>query len=320
MSIISNPSPPVTEVAPVTTASPQSTPTEPAVAAPKPAAPKQAAPKQAAPRTTAPSRGVPAADLDPSRVAGHWLLARMGKRVLRPGGVETTKWILDKLAIRPTDDILEVAPGLGATTRLLLGANPASYTGVDRDPEAAALVGDLLDGENRRIINATASETGLPDNSVDVVVGEAYLTMQPDSVKRRIISELARILRPGGRFALHEIAFAPENINDDRRKAITDSMTSSIKVSVNPLTVKGWSDLLAEHGIATSAPHLTPLHLLEPRRILNDEGLGGTAKFIYNVARTPAARKRVIAMRRSMSSNAANLQAIGLTGSLTDGG
>lgn len=263
---------------------------------------------------------MPAADLDPSRVAGHWLLARLGKRVLRPGGVETTGWILDSLAIAPTDDIVEVAPGLGATTELLLGANPASYTGVDRDPEAAALVGDLLNGENRRIINATASETGLPDHSVDVVIGEAYLTMQPDSVKHRIITELTRILRPGGRFALHEIAFAPEDIDDDHRRTISDSMTSSIKVSVNPLTVKGWTDLLGEHGITADIPHLSPLHLLEPRRIINDEGLGGTARFVFNVARNPAARKRVIAMRRSMSSNAANLQAIGLTGRLADGG
>ena len=265
------------------------------------------------------SEAVPAADLDPSRVAGHWLLARLGKRVLRPGGVETTEWILGSLAIAPTDDVVEVAPGMGATTGLLLGANPASYTGVDRDPEAAALVGGLLDGENRRVINATASETGLPDDSVDVVVGEAYLTMQPDSVKHRIVAELARILRPCGRFALHEIAFAPEGIDDDRRKAVVDSLTSSILVSVNPLTVQGWADLLAEHGIVASTPHLTPLHLLEPGRLLNDEGVGGTAKFIYNVARNPAARKRVVAMRRSMSSNAANLQAIGVTGSLSDG-
>lgn len=271
------------------------------------------------PTSSAVSEAVPAANLDPARVAGHWLLARMGKRVLRPGGVETTEWILQSLGISTTDDVVEVAPGMGATTGLLLGADPASYTGVDRDPEAAALVGGLLDGENRRVINATAAETGLPDDSVDVVVGEAYLTMQPDSVKHRIIAELARILRPGGRFALHEIAFAPEDIDDRRREAVVDSLTSSILVSVNPLTVKGWTDLLAEHGIATSTPHLTPLHLLEPRRLLNDEGVTGTAKFIYNVARNPAARKRVFAMRRAMSSNAANLQAIGLTGSLSDG-
>ncbi|MCZ7631259.1 MAG: class I SAM-dependent methyltransferase [Microthrixaceae bacterium] len=265
-------------------------------------------------------KAVPAAGVDESRVAGHWLLARMGKRVLRPGGVETTQWLLDSLAIGPDDDIVEVAPGMGATTRLLLDANPASYTGVDRDPEAAALVGDLLAGGNRRIVNAPASETGLPDNSVDVVVGEAYLTMQPESVKRRTIAELARILRPGGRFALHEIAFAPNDIDDDRRKAVTDSLTSSIKVSVNPITVNGWRELLAEYGIITSDPHLTPLHLLEPRRLLNDEGVLGATKFVFNVARNPAARKRVKAMRASMRANAANLQAIGLTGRLSDDG
>lgn len=311
MSIISHSSLTAIEAESVTTtpASTDPTPTEPATQAKG----------HGTQKATAPGSRVPAAELDPSRVAGHWLLARLGKRVLRPGGVETTGWILDSLAIGPTDNIVEVAPGMGATTRLLLEKRPASYTGVDRDPEAAAIVDGLLDGGNRRIINATASETGLPDDSVDVVLGEACLTMQPDPVKHRIVAELARILRPGGRFALHEIAFAPEDIDDDRRRAIVESMTSSIKVSVNPLTVGAWSDLLADHGIAAFRPHLTPLHLLEPRRLLNDEGLGGTARFVYNVARNPPARKRVLAMRRSMSSNAANLQAIGLTGRFTDG-
>src|SRR5690606_15001463 len=124
--------------------------------------------------------------LDASRMPGHWLLARLGKRVLRPGGAEMTRRLLAGLAIGSTDDVVEVAPGLGATTRLVLDAGPATYTGVDRDPAAADLVGSLLDGPGRRVVHASAADTGLPDASADVVFGEAYLTMQPDSQKRRI--------------------------------------------------------------------------------------------------------------------------------------
>ena len=43
---------------------------------------------------------------------GHWVLAKLGKRVLRPGGLELTRWMVSQLAIQPTDDIVEFAPGL----------------------------------------------------------------------------------------------------------------------------------------------------------------------------------------------------------------
>ena len=33
-------------------------------------------------------------------LAGHWLLAKVGKKVLRPGGLETTRWLIEQLPIR----------------------------------------------------------------------------------------------------------------------------------------------------------------------------------------------------------------------------
>ena len=43
-------------------------------------------------------------------VQGHWLLARLGKRVLRPGGAELTHKLL-ALADVPAGDVVELAPG-----------------------------------------------------------------------------------------------------------------------------------------------------------------------------------------------------------------
>lgn len=243
---------------------------------------------------------------------GHWLLARLGKTVLRPGGVEMTSHLLHDLGIGRTDDVVEVAPGLGVTTRRVLASDPATYTGVDRDPDAAGLVGHLLTGANRRIVNAGAQDTGLDDASADVVFGEAYLTMHPDSLKERILTELTRVLRPGGRFALHEIAFRPDSVDDPTRERVAAALTSTIKVSVNPRTVGGWDELLEAHGLAVRARYRVPLHLLEPRRLLDDEGVLGASRFVTNVLRDRDARSRVRAMRAAMRANAANLQAYGV--------
>ncbi len=61
-------------------------------------------------------------------VQGHWLLARMGKRVLRPGGLELTTGLLDRLGIAGLD-VVELAPGIGRTAELILRHRPRATSG-----------------------------------------------------------------------------------------------------------------------------------------------------------------------------------------------
>lgn len=243
------------------------------------------------------------------RMPGHWLLARLGKRVLRPGGREMTDRLLASLAIGGSDDVVEIAPGLGSTTELVLACNPATYVGVDRDPVSARRVADVVAGPGRSVLEASAADSGLPDDSADVVFGEAYLTMQPAGQKQRIVEEIARIVRPGGRVGLHEVAFAPDDIDPSTCDLVRGDLTGSIKVNVSPLTVAGWVDLLEGAGFEVRERFTAPLHLLEPRRLLSDEGPAGAARFIANVVRQPDARRRVLAMRSAMRRHAAHLQA-----------
>jgi hypothetical protein len=62
----------------------------------------------------------PGAGLKTEKMPGHWVLARLGKRVLRPGGMELTRRMLKLLAIRSADEVIEFAPGMGTTARLRL--------------------------------------------------------------------------------------------------------------------------------------------------------------------------------------------------------
>jgi len=56
--------------------------------------------------------------LKTEKMPGHWVLARLGKRVLRPGGMELMRRMLKRLAIKPSDEVIEFAPGMGTTARL----------------------------------------------------------------------------------------------------------------------------------------------------------------------------------------------------------
>jgi SAM-dependent methyltransferase len=196
------------------------------------------------------------------RIPGHWLLAGLGKRVLRPGGRELTDRLLGALKIGVTDDVVVLAPGLGSTTELVLASEPATYIGVDRDPVSAERVAHVVAGPGRSVIKATTAGTGLEHDSADVVFGEAYLTMQPASQKQRIIEELARVVRPGGRIGIQEVAFRPDDIDDATCDSIRDQLTGSIKVHVSPLTIAGWSDLLNDAGFEVRDQYTAPLHLL----------------------------------------------------------
>lgn len=246
------------------------------------------------------------------KMPGHWVLARMGKRVLRPGGRELTQRLLARLAIEQSDDVVEFAPGLGATARLTLAIKPASYTAVERDRDAATAVEKILSGSNQRCSVGTAEQTELADDSATVVYGEAMLSMQPPAAKARIIAEAARLLRPGGRYGIHELCLTPDNVPDAVREAICRELSDDIHVGVRPLTVKEWQDALESAGFAVVAQETSAMHLLEPARLVSDEGLLRAIRFVWNVAWHGEARRRVLAMRRVFRKYSQHLAAVAL--------
>ena len=239
----------------------------------------------------------PGRGLDYERMPGHWLLAQMGKRVLRPGGIELTRQMLAGLDIGTDDDVVEFAPGLGVTARATLERRPQSYIGIERDERAAEQVRQYLEGDEQRCLVGRAEETGLPDASASVVYGEAMLTMQTERHKAEIVAEAARVLRSGGRYGIHELSLKPDTLSDEVQAEIQQALSGAIHVGARPLTSSERRSLLAEQGLQVELQVNAPMHLLEPRRLLRDEGLAGALRFAWNVARTPAARRRIRAMR-----------------------
>ena len=232
------------------------------------------------------------------RMQGHWLLAKLGKRILRPGGRALTAKLLEKAKPAGDDDIVELGPGVGATAEVLLRANPRSYRGVDPNPEGRDAVKNILKKHPRAdYVVADARETGLEDACADLVVGEAMLTIQDDAGKNAIVAEAARLLRPGGRYAIHEMAWLPDHTDEERETARRE-LSRVIKVGARPLTLEGWKELLATHGLEAEWHDRAPLHLLEPRRIVSDEGLWGALRFWNNARRLPGASDRLKAMRQ----------------------
>lgn len=251
------------------------------------------------------------------RMQGHWLLAKLGKRVLRPGGMGLTRRMLTAAAPGAADRIVEFGPGVGRTASIMLAAGPRSYTGVDPNPQGRGPLQRVLAPHGQaRLVIADAAESGLPDGEADLVVGEAMLSMHPDQDKQAIIAEGVRLLAPGGRYAVHELLRVGDPVQDGcepgGRDPVAKEISRTIKVGARPLTVQGWCDLFTAQGLEIIWTGQAPMRLLEPQRIIADEGPIGAARFAYNLMRNASARQRVLAMRRSFRDNATSLGAIGI--------
>ena len=243
--------------------------------------------------------------------AGHWVLARAGKRVLRPGGLKLTNRMLQAADI-PGKRVVEFAPGLGKTAKIIIDAPVESYTGVDQDPDAAQRVRNIVADSGGRVVQADAQDTGLESQSAQVVVGEAMLTMQSEKNKEKIVSEAYRILEPGGCYVIHELGLTPNDIDMQLADQLRKRLAQAIRVNARPLTENEWRKVLENAGFVIEWVGFEPMALLSPRRNLADEGVKGVLRILGNVLRDRELRSRILEMRATFKHYRKNLTGIAI--------
>lgn len=103
--------------------------------------------------------------------------------------------------------ILDVGSGIGGSCRFLARRFGCEVTGIDLTREycdVATLLSERSGfGEQTSFKQASALELPFSDGSFDLVVTE-HVQMNIED-KARFYGEIARVLRPGGRFAFHDI-------------------------------------------------------------------------------------------------------------------
>ena len=98
------------------------------------------------------------------------------------------------------DDVLEIGPGFGATTRELAGM-PGRLTALELEPRYCerlrAELGDRVD-----VVQGDATSLPFADGRFSAVICFTMLHHIPErSGQDRVFGEVARVLRPGGTFA-----------------------------------------------------------------------------------------------------------------------
>ena len=134
-----------------------------------------------------------------------------------PGGLELTRRLARSLDLRSGQKVLVVASGPGATAFLLHAEFGVDVEGVDLGDQAVAKANAKaaehgIESQVRFTVG-DAEQLPLVDESVDAVVCECAFCTFPD--KPTAARELARVLKPGGRLGITDVALDPTRLDEE---------------------------------------------------------------------------------------------------------
>ena len=145
------------------------------------------------------------------------------------------------------ETVLDLGSGAGAD--VLISARRVGPTGraigLDMTDEMLALAranAAAAGVENVELLKGYIEELPLPDASVDVVISNCVINLSAD--KPRVLREVARVLRPGGRFAVSDVIADP-----DMDEATRGDMQAWTGCVAGALTREEFERALADAGL-----------------------------------------------------------------------
>ena len=145
------------------------------------------------------------------------------------------------------ETVLDLGSGAGAD--VLISARRVGATGraigLDMTDEMLVLARENAAEagvENVEFLKGYIEEIPLEDESVDVVISNCVINLSAD--KRQVLAEVARVLRPGGRFAVSDVIADPDM--DEATRADMEEWTGCI---AGALTQAEFEDALSAVGL-----------------------------------------------------------------------
>ncbi|MBI4780830.1 MAG: class I SAM-dependent methyltransferase [Oscillatoriophycideae cyanobacterium NC_groundwater_1537_Pr4_S-0.65um_50_18] len=227
---------------------------------------------------------------------GHQVMAAAGKKILRPGGKAATEQLFQWAEFKPGETVLELAASFGYSAIALAKRYGVRVVGVEKNPESVAraranIQAAGLEGQVQ-VIEGDIFHLEQISGQFDYVLAEAILTMQSLPAKIKILHGVHDRLKPGGKFLSHEL------LASDREEEIHRALAATLRTNSTPLSETDWIDTCEAAGLQVLQHQIGEMALLNPARILEDEGLRDAIKFFWNVLTQARVRNRLLAIRR----------------------
>jgi arsenite methyltransferase len=135
-----------------------------------------------------------------------------------PGGENLTRRSVNEMGLPGNSHVVDLGCGTGSSALMIAGEYPYRVSGMDpsalnvkrareRQQEAGPTVGQL------QFLNGNAANLPFRDNELDAILAECSFSLVPDQAAA--LAEIRRVLRPGGLFAISDMAVRgtlPEDI------------------------------------------------------------------------------------------------------------
>jgi ubiquinone/menaquinone biosynthesis C-methylase UbiE len=157
--------------------------------------------------------------------------------------------------LHPGETVLDLGSGAGAD--VLISARRVApggrVIGLDMTPEMLVLArrnAIEAGADNVEFVHGYLEDIPLPDGSVDVVISNCVINLAAD--KHVVLREAARVLRPGGRFAVSDVVADPGM--DEATRADMAGWTGCI---AGALTTEEFIQALTQAGLVDPEIHQT---------------------------------------------------------------
>ncbi len=219
-------------------------------------------------------------------IPGYELLAKLGKKRLRPGGVEATNWLIENGDFNSNKKVLEVACNMGTTLIEVVNKYGCNATGVDmrddviqkaKENVKAAKLEDKIN-----LLAADAMDLPFEDETFDIIINEAMLTMLSNKNKEKVLNEFYRVLKKGGVLLTHDV-----NIVKKIPNVIISVMRKVANIPATPLKERDWINLFNKVGFEDIKKKTGEITLMTDDGMILDEGEEGMKLIHENAKKDP---------------------------------